>query len=237
MGALETLLAVQERDLAIDRLAYRRRTLPERNEIAELMSEMVVAQMTEGIARVGRDELAVRQSRLEAEAEALSARIAEIERRLYGGTVSASRELSAMASEVDSLRCQLGRVEDSLLEVLEEAEPAEAALEELAGARAAIEAEEARLADVMGEAEMVIEAEASLQRADRDELAGSLPPALLDRYEQIRRHLGGVGAARPSNGSCGGCHLALPAAERERMHHLGPDEVATCEQCGRILVP
>ncbi|MGH9070088.1 MAG: zinc ribbon domain-containing protein [Acidimicrobiales bacterium] len=237
MGVLETLLALQERDLAMDRLAYRRDTLPERDQIVELMSELMVARMSEDMARVSRDDLAVRQSRLEAETVTMSARIADIERRLYGGTVSASRELSVMAAEVDSVRRRLGEVEDQLLEVLEESEPLDVALGEVFDARVALEAEQGRLVGVMGDAETVIDAEMALERAARLDLAARVPPGLLERYERIRQHLGGVGAAKLANGSCGGCHLALPAAERERMHHLPPDEVATCEQCGRILVP
>lgn len=237
MGVLDTLLAVQGRDLAMDRLAYRRATLPERGEIVALMSQLVIARMTEGMARVSRDAIGVRQSRLEADSVALSARIAEIERRLYGGTVSASRELSAMAAEVTSLRRQLSEVEDRLLEALEESEPVDAQLAELVRAGDEMQAEQVRLGTVMAEADLVIEAEVEVERAERDQLAATLPLALLDQYERIRAHLGGIGAAKLSNGSCGGCHLALPAAERQRLHHLPPDEAATCEQCGRLLVP
>jgi predicted nucleic acid-binding Zn-ribbon protein len=45
-----------------------------------------------------------------------------------------------------------------------------------------------------------------------------------------------VGAARLEQGSCTGCHLKLPSTEVERLRKLDPDEVAFCDQCGRILV-
>lgn len=236
-AALEALLVVQEHDLALDRLAHRRATLPERAAIAELMSQLMVARMTEEMTRIGRDELLTRQSGLGAEATAITKRVVEIERRLYGGSVSASRELAAMAAEVQSLERRRSEVEDRLLAVMEETEPVEAALAEASKQRASLEAEQARQGDALAAAELIIEAEAEVERATRQAAAAAVPTALAERYEQLRARLGGVGAAKLNNGSCGGCHLALPSAERERLRHLAPDGIATCDQCGRILVP
>ncbi|MGH9128423.1 MAG: zinc ribbon domain-containing protein [Acidimicrobiales bacterium] len=237
MGSLDTLLVVQQHDLALDRLAHRRDNLPERAAIVALMSDLAMARMAEGMARIAREDLAGLQARLEADAEAIGVRIADIEQRLYGGSVSAPRELSAMAAEVESLRRQRSGVEDRLLAAMEEAEPMDAELEELVGSLAGMEAEQARLMDALADAETVIEAEAAIERASRQDLAASLPGALSERYEGLRVRLGGIGVAKLHNGSCDGCHLALPAAERERLRRLGPDELATCDQCGRILVP
>jgi predicted nucleic acid-binding Zn-ribbon protein len=46
-----------------------------------------------------------------------------------------------------------------------------------------------------------------------------------------------VGAARLVANHCDGCHLELPSMEVERIRHLGPDAIATCESCERILIP
>jgi predicted nucleic acid-binding Zn-ribbon protein len=47
----------------------------------------------------------------------------------------------------------------------------------------------------------------------------------------------GTGAARLIGSHCDGCHLELPSMEVERIRALPAGEVATCEQCGRILIP
>ena len=64
-----------------------------------------------------------------------------------------------------------------------------------------------------------------------------LPPALYERYELLRARLKGTGAARLIGNHCDGCHLELSAGEVERIRATTPDRVATCDQCGRILVP
>ena len=74
------------------------------------------------------------------------------------------------------------------------------------------------------------------EEAARAELAAGLPADLADRYEVLRSHLGGVGAARLVGDRCDGCHLTLSSVEVERIRHLPPEEFATCPQCDRILV-
>ena len=74
------------------------------------------------------------------------------------------------------------------------------------------------------------------ERSERDRLAAEVPPDLIARYEQLRTKLGGTGAARLVGGSCGGCHLQLPAMELDRVKKAPPDAIIYCDQCGRILV-
>ena len=69
------------------------------------------------------------------------------------------------------------------------------------------------------------------------ELAARVAPELAASYERLRAKLGGIGAAHLVGGACSGCHLQLPAGELHRLRHATPDSVVYCDQCGRILVP
>jgi predicted nucleic acid-binding Zn-ribbon protein len=101
-------------------------------------------------------------------------------------------------------------------------------------ARLSVQAEDLRGAIAAQESE--IDSELSRERADRAKLASEVPDDLLARYEQLRRKLGGTGAARLVGASCGGCHLQLPAMELDRVRKAAPDAIVYCDQCGRILV-
>ena len=83
---------------------------------------------------------------------------------------------------------------------------------------------------------MDLRAAIEAEEAVRAEVAAGLPAELAERYERLRTHLGGVGAARLVGDRCEGCHLTLPSMELERIHHLPADTFATCPQCDRILV-
>ncbi|HET7486808.1 MAG TPA: C4-type zinc ribbon domain-containing protein [Acidimicrobiales bacterium] len=233
---LDTLLEVQASDTAADQLRHRRATLPERAALAavEARAAEVRAQLDDVSTR--RAEVLGRQAKLEEAVAAASRRVKDIETRLYGGMVSATKDIMAMTAEVESLRARNSTLEDEVLATMEEDEPLAAELERLQEELAALGAEAERAGTALAEAETAVDAELAGLAEVRAGQAGSVPDDLLATYERLRARLGGEGAARLSGRSCTGCHLTLPAQELDRIKHLPPDAVVLCDQCGRILV-
>jgi predicted nucleic acid-binding Zn-ribbon protein len=183
------------------------------------------------------DALAKRESDLEAELAATEQRAATVSRRLYGGEVSASRELQAMAADVENLNARASELEDQGLVLLEEREPLDARLAELQSRLTDIDSRRHSVAATLADAESTVDAEIAQLEQDRKKAVAAVPADLLANYERLRARLGGVGAARLVGNHCDGCHLALSAAELDRIRRLGPGQMVTCEQCSRILVP
>lgn len=236
MSVLEGLLAVQERDTTVDQLEHRRTHLPEHSELAAVEGRIAAVEARLAEVRAAREEVATRQERFEQESTHVEARIAEIEKRMYSGSVSASRELQAMAAEVESLRERHSSLDDHVLATMEEAEPLDEAIAGLLAERANHDADAERLRALIAEAEVAIEAELASERAARSEVAAAVPADLLATYEKLRSKLGGIGAARLVGPSCTGCHLTLPATELDRIKRGPADALVFCDQCGRILV-
>jgi predicted nucleic acid-binding Zn-ribbon protein len=232
----ERLLEVQEHDSALDQLYHERETLPERAVLAGVRARLADLSSRRQVLESRRQELSAAEQRLEEEISALSARIQQVERRLYGGEVSASRELSAMAEEVQSLGRRRSSLEDREIELMEQREPVDRELLALAAEEEEAEADRGRVEADLGAAEAVIDEKAAQELEARQAAAGKVPAGVLSEYERLRSRLGGVGAARLAHGSCGGCHLSLPATELDRLRRAPPDALLTCEQCGRILV-
>jgi predicted nucleic acid-binding Zn-ribbon protein len=234
--ALAALLVIQDHDTTLDQLRHRRATLPERAALNDLEDRIAKVDGSLGPARAGRDEVAGRQAALEAEVQRAEDRIAEVEKRLYGGTVSASRELTAMSEEVEHLKARKSSLEDQELEVMEEREPLDADVARLEAERVALSSQADDAADALVKAEAEVDREITAASAEREAAVSSVPPDLLAVYEKLRARLGGVGAARLVGSSCSGCHLVLPATELDRIKKSGPDALVYCDQCGRILV-
>jgi hypothetical protein len=236
VAPLDILLEVQERDTTLDQLAHRRATLPARAELAAVEGHL--ADLADRSARADADRRALseRQGRLESDIAAVARRIHDVEGRMYSGEVSASRELMAMSEEVESLNRRRRELEEMAFDVMAAGEPVDAQLARLAAERTAVETDAERLLGVIREAEAEIDAEVAAETEARTALAAKLPEDLTQRYERLRVRLGGIGAARLEHGSCGGCHLALPAVELDQIRRASPEAVITCEQCGRILV-
>jgi predicted nucleic acid-binding Zn-ribbon protein len=173
---------------------------------------------------------------LEADVATTEARITEVDKRLYSGQVSASRDLQAMSEEIGHLKARRSNLEDRILEIMEEREPVDAEVAQLEADLSGLEAEAAEMQVALGQAEAVVDGELEAMTGERAAAAAELPPDLTATYERLRSQLGGVGAARLVGSSCSGCHLALPATELDRLRRGPPDELVYCDQCGRILV-
>lgn len=236
MADLEVLLEVQAHDTATDQLQHRKTTLPERGALEDLRRERAQGQAE--LKRIDAELSAAeaRRSELEAEVAEADTRISAIETRMFGGTVSASKELESMAAEVQSLKARRSVLEDEALEAMEVAETLRVERERAAESDAARAEEIAAAEERLAVAEAEVDALLAAEQSARADLASGIAPELLERYERIRAKLGGVGAARLEGDRCTGCHLSLPSGEVERLRHEPPDAVAYCDNCTRILV-
>lgn len=238
MTPLEALLAVQAHDTTIDQLRHKSATLPARAEVAAI--ELQLAELEKKAAEVSTELHAVdrRQKAAEDEVASLDAKITELDKKLYGGTVSAIKELQALQADIESLQRHKAEVEDRELAAMEEREPFDAELGAIDAERARLDDVAAQLRAAIAEAEVEIDGEIASEVGVRDEARALVPTVLIDEYDRLREKLGGVAAARlEPGGRCGGCHLLLPAQEVARIKRELPiDALIHCEQCGRILV-
>lgn len=233
----EALLVVQRHDTAIDQLRHRRASLPERAALAAVEAEIAAIDAQAATVRGRRDDLARREKALEDEIAGIEAKVAELDRRLYSGTIANPRELQALQADIDSLKRRASGLEDDAIALLEAREPFDAELAALEARRGELEGRAAELRSRLAEAEAAIDAEVAAEQAAREAAAGAVGPALLARYEELRARREGVGAARlEAGGRCSGCNLQLPAVEVARIKREPPEAVVYCEHCGRILV-
>lgn len=230
------LLDLQALDTGLDRLAARRRSLPELEEIAGLTGSLERARSDIVAAHTEADDLGREQNRLEREVDLVRTRADRDRTRLDAGQVSSPRELENLQSEIESLGRRQTALEDELIEVMERRELAderEGALRQEQGRAQAQRGDAERRRD---EAFAAIDAEAARVRAERAELAGGLPRDLVALYDRLRGAGGGVGAAALLRRRCQGCHLELSGADLMAARQAADDEVLRCEECGRILV-
>ncbi|MGI5273017.1 zinc ribbon domain-containing protein [Nonomuraea sp. CA-218870] len=229
------LLDLAELDSALDRLAHRRRTLPELAEIddqsrryAKLATEVIEAETEAG-------DLAREQTKAEADVDTVRTRIDRDQKRLDSGAVSSARDLSGLQSEITSLHRRQGDLEEVVLEIMERREAADARVTGLLArrdeVRTTLSAAEARRDTALAD----IDKETGEVRSRRAAVAEEIPADLLKLYEKLREQYG-VGAAMLQAGRCQGCKVALSIAEMNHIKSAAADEVLRCEECRRILV-
>ena len=79
-----------------------------------------------------------------------------------------------------------------------------------------------------------IDDEVARQEEKKQGIVPLIPPELMELYEVLRPAKEGVAVGRLAEGICGGCHLALSAAEQAEILRQDPPR---CLHCRRILVP
>jgi len=234
---LDTLLELQTRDTAIDRLRHRRDTLPERAALESVQAEQATVGTGLEDATARREEVVREEQRFDDEAQSLEEKAAGVERRMYSGEVTSPRELQALQADVDQLRRHRRGLEDRELEVMERRESLDAEVGEHRRRAGELEAEAARLGGALAELEGEVDGELGVEQSARDEIAATVAAELLADYEQCRHRARGMGAARLNGNTCQGCHLSIPSVEAERIRRSPAGTVAHCDNCGCILVP
>jgi uncharacterized protein len=236
-ASLDRLLAVQDFDTTITQLQHRRAALVERTGLAAVEAELSDLATEQAVAEGRRAELAQLQKELEVQIASVRDRRTGIEQRMYAARGSSTRDLQAMDEEVRHLTQRQTELEDQELVFMADQEPIDAQLAALANKRAPVEERAIALREEVAQGQRAIDDELATATAARTAEAAQLPEALAERYEKLRARLRGTGAARLIGHRCDGCHLELSNVEVERIRALPDDTVATCDQCGRILIP
>jgi predicted nucleic acid-binding Zn-ribbon protein len=165
--------------------------------------------------------------------EDINRRLATQEKRLYHGATVTAKELQSLQQEVQRLRAQQSRQEETVLELIDVAE----SLQEEAQRRltALQQAEE----DWQRESAALIARHDQLQarqqelEGKRKELTRVFDEALLARYTALMRAKQGRAVSKVEQNSCQWCRVILTPSELQRVR-ISP-ELQTCMNCGRIL--
>jgi predicted nucleic acid-binding Zn-ribbon protein len=175
-----------------------------------------------------------RQAEREQIQQQVAARLAQTQNRLYGGKVRNPKELEDAEKDVAQQRRQQAQAEDALLEALialetatEAATLAQAELaqrvQEWTAAQAGLRVEQARLTERL-----------AAERARQANARRGVPAGPLHTYDTLRPRRAGRAVARLDDDTCSACLVAVSpgriAAARD-----DDDNLAYCENCGRIL--
>lgn len=233
MSGLDDVLELQAMDTALAQLRHRQANLPERTAYDEAEAAAAATRAELDAAADAAGSAAVELASIESMTSDIDSTRERLERQLR--TVSSSREVDAIQHELESLAARRDEADERGLELLVQ-------LDELASLRTELDERLTReivrrddSAGVLKALEEELDAELEAIRTRRTHAADALAPGMLERYERLRAHGGGVGIARLVGTRCEGCHLDLSRTELEQVRAAAPDE-AECPSCGRLLV-
>jgi len=231
MTTAAELHALQETDLAMDSAVARlSETEAQLGETEELVAARELVEQRRGETH----QIQERQKALDWDAEEVRQKALGIEGKLYGGTIKNPKELEDLQADLSSLRSQLRKREDALLEVMLELEDAETALKEAKAALVELEsvwkAEQASLTATQA----ALKGEIRDLDAKRSRQLEGMDRAALSLYQTLRERRQGAAVAVVERGLCQGCRISLPMSILQKARSgLG---LVQCVSCERILL-
>jgi len=226
---LSRLLDVQEKERRLLVLEEEKRAIPRaldevRRRITDIENE--IAAIKNSI-----QGLQVKKKDMDLESESKLEAVAKYQKQQF--EVKTNVEYQALQKEIVNRRVENSRIEDRILEVMEQVEEKERLVKEreeiLKGERERIVEEEKK---VEGEVEKLGEKIAALQ-VERDNLLPGISPQILKKYQRIFKNKQDTAIVPLVDYICGGCHMQLPPQVANNVRKL--DELVICENCSRIL--
>jgi predicted nucleic acid-binding Zn-ribbon protein len=226
---LEAVLALQDKDIALLNCDARLKALEP--EIRTLDEQVAAAERVVAQARAGIRTALERRDGLEG--KIASYRTMQEQRRQRLEWVRGAKEASTLMAELDLARSVLAKEEaefmrsgDAVGEAERKTAEAENALQNVRDAQAAQrEVLAGKRQDIANDRERAARA--------REEATRAVNPALLARYDRIRRGKAPLAVYPLHGSSCGNCFTAVPT-QRKALIQRGAT-IEGCEACGVLL--
>ena len=202
---------------------------------ARLADDSALVAARERLERLGAEleEKAPERRQVESAVQRLDEKLKTVENRLYGGSVTSARELSASEEERNFLQGQRSAEEDRLLELMVAIEDLQSAHNEAQEHLPRLEAERAKEHAELLDTEKRLTRELDALGRAHEDMTPQIPPSALSVYDSLRRGRTGYAVAKVERGMCQGCRLTLPAGELQRAR--SSKGMVQCSSCRRIL--
>jgi predicted nucleic acid-binding Zn-ribbon protein len=148
-------------------------------------------------------------------------------------SVKTNKEYQAMLKEIEELKSLNLKIEDHMLEYLEEMEVLEKDIHNLKQEHKAYIDEATKEKEVIEAKNQQCEQREAEMKLKYEQISEQADPDLLKTYMTIKNSTSGIALASVSNEMCNGCHLNIPPQLYNEI--LKGNELILCPHCHRIL--
>ena len=226
---LKTLIELSQVDAALARMNAEQKQLETEISNQQIqLKKLSAEQQTKGAtAKEKRIKVQREEKNLKEEQEKL------VSRRKALGTLGNYKLQQKAESEIDHASKQLRLREESLLELLEQAEAAEKEAGASAQKLEALQKSQASLLEEAKEKIALFRVRRVEEQACREEFAKRIEPAVLSVYDRMQQRFPTDAVAMVKEGTCSGCYMQV--APQLMLQIARGDSLVKCRGCGRIL--
>lgn len=223
------LVELQRRDTKLMELRRLRTELPVELERIDEEIQRQRAQLQE--AREHLEELKLRRRKRERDLEVEVEKVKRSQSRLY--EAKTNKEYQALLKEIESVKENIGTLEEEILLLLEKTDATVAELNAREEAfREAEKAMSAQRDSIIAELGGLESQELQLQE-QREQAATHIDENWMGVYAKVAKRYGGLAVVRVDGGTCQGCFLSLPPQLYNEI--LKNARVVQCPFCSRFV--
>ena len=230
MSRVSSLFRLQEVDSELDRKQER---IDEINVLLSDDSELTSARDKRNLADEEFKEARAAYSSANHAVVAQRDKIADTERKLYGGSVTNPKELEDLQLESESLKKYLVTLEDRYLEAMLQQDESEENYISARDAYDLLEAQQLSEHADLDEERTNLSTDIENKEQEREVLVGDIETEDLEQYERLRARLNGIAVAEVREGSCSACGLDQVRSKVQEIRT--GNVIIQCAQCNRIL--
>ena len=227
--AIEKLLAIQDKDQRLRTFRAELGAIPV--EIAA--KERLIAEAASRLenARSRAKEIEVQKKTLEVEASSKREQIARYKTQQM--QTRKNEEFSALAHEIETVEKLISGIEDSEIELMEEAESLRPQISAAEQTHAAEKSRfEVQIA-TLGEKAANLKSRISELEEARQNATVDIDEELLDRYNRLFQTKNAAAVVALEHDVCTGCHMKVTTQTGVELR--AEKSIVSCPQCGRIL--
>jgi len=179
-------------------------------------------------------ELDVKRKKLEDMAGTHEEKIKSNEKKLFSGTINDPKELSNYQEEIQMLKNSNSKLEDEILEIMEEQDMANPGIEALKEEMVELDSIVLRIRSEMDEKLEVLKHNIEGLKKRKEDVIARIPGDYLKKYNDLKTKKGGIAVSVIKNNFCNVCNMEIPSIDTERF--VDSDQVYKCPICGRMSV-
>jgi hypothetical protein len=226
---LRNLITLQDIDQKISALRKQISETPKKIQAYQDELKQASEVYQNHLARI--QELAKQRRTREGDVELMRTKLSRLKDQLMA--VKTNKEYTAMLHEIQAADDQIRSAEDGILEIMEQAESMEGALEEEARIFKSRESELAEQIRATEKAAPIIEQETAKLVDEKTALERHISIDLLERYRRIADARKGIALAEAKEELCSACHVRIRPQVFADL--LRTEEIHVCDSCSRIL--
>lgn len=226
---IKVLIQLQEADNRIQDLLDQKNQGPLKIKALADEMEAVSSGFREDEERL--DTLKKERRSLENEVEDLDQGIRKSNEKL--SNIKSNKEYGAALKEIEELKKRKGRIEDELLQQMEELEQVTERCKENKDKLSDLKTVFERDKKAVQEELIQIDKELKKQEKKREAIAKQADPEFLSRYQLVRERIGSSAISPVIGGVCQSCHMGIPPQMFNEL--MKCFELTSCPHCNRII--